>query len=364
MRKGNSVVLLVVMLSVAAWCGPWLLSVEAAMTGGDCADCHVMHASQAGTTSTPNGFLLTSSCLACHAGDNNAGGSSTPLVQTSNGSPKSLAGGDFRYIASLGDAYGHNTTELSNSEDRAAMATPPGWKSGFNAHGQVGDGGGWDNTKLTCAGVWGCHGLHTATGVNGSHHNNANSGADGQAAGDEGVSGKGYRFLNGIKGWEDDVYEYNVTNTPLDGAHNIYYGEARAADTVNDTQTISYSCAECHGIFHSGATTEGVGNASFASPWIRHPVDMSMPTTLGSEYAHYTTYRIDAPLGSSDVTDGQMTLTDAADRIVMCLSCHRAHASPYPSSLRWDPTQTKSGVSGTGGCFACHGHKDGDLTND
>jgi len=350
------------MASIVGWLGLLWPSGAAAggMTGGDCADCHVMHASQSGDDSLPtHAFLLTSSCLGCHSGDNNAGGTSTPLVLTASGAPKSLAGGDFRYINSGGDAYGHNTRELGNPEGIIANATPPGWEAGFAAHGQVGDGGGWGLSKLSCSGVWGCHGLHTAAEVNGSHHNNLNRGADGQATGEDGVPGKGYRFLNGIKGWEDDVYEYNVFNTPANGAHNIYYGEVRTADTASNTQTISYFCAECHGIFHGGAGTDGVSNTSFATPWVRHPVDIVMPTTAGTEYEHYTTYRVDTPIGSSDVTDNTMDLTTATDRIVMCLSCHRAHASPYPSSLRWDPTLIRSGEHNTNGCFACHSHKDG-----
>lgn len=354
-----------VMAAIVCWLGLWHSAAEAGMTGGACADCHVMHASQSGTATTPYGFLLTSTCLGCHSGVDNAGGTTTPLVKTSAGAPKSLAGGDYRYITSGGDSYGHNPSELGDAENTAAKATPPGWKSsGFDSHGQVGDGGAWDNTKLSCSGVWGCHGLHTSAGVNGSHHNNLNSGADGVATGDADNPGKGYRFLNEIKGFEDGVYEYNLSDPTVAGSHNIYYSEARAADAVSDTQTISYFCAECHGIFHSGAGTEGVGNASFATPWIRHPVDMAMPTTADSEYEHYDTYRVDAPVGSSSLADNAMTVTNAADRIVMCLSCHRAHASAYPSALRWDPTLTKSGESNTNGCFACHGHKDGDLTND
>lgn len=365
----NKIAYVVVMVAMVGGMSLWHSEAKAgAMTGGTCASCHVMHASQNGTATTPYGFLLTSSCLGCHTGADNVAGTSTPFVLTTNAA-KPLAGGDFKYITSLGDSYGHNTIELANAEDTAAKATPPGWKNGFAANGQVGDntaGGGWDNTKLSCDGVYGCHGLHTSAGVNGAHHNNSNSSADGEALGTVGDPSKGYRFLNGIKGWEDDVYEYNITNTPASGEHNIYYSEARAADTAVNTQTISYSCAECHGIFHSGAGTEGVGNASFASPWIRHPVDMVMPSTAGTDYEHYTAYRVDAPVGSSSVANNALTVANAADRIVMCLSCHRAHASPYPSALRWDPTTTLSnsgGAGNTGGCFACHSYKDGVTTN-
>ncbi|QJA05750.1 hypothetical protein FVE67_02585 [Thermosulfurimonas marina] len=45
---------------------------------------------------------------------------------------------------------------------------------------------------------------------------------------------------------------------------------------------------------------------------------------------------------------------------VMCLSCHYAHAGPYPDMLRWD---YRTCVAGGGenpkcGCFVCHTTKD------
>ncbi|MGA1795635.1 MAG: cytochrome c3 family protein [bacterium] len=36
--------------------------------------------------------------------------------------------------------------------------------------------------------------------------------------------------------------------------------------------------------------------------------------------------------------------------MVMCLSCHRAHGSPYPDMLRWDYDALVAGK----GCYTCH----------
>ena len=95
----------------------------------------------------------------------------------------------------------------------------------------------------------------------------------------------------------------------------------------------------------------------FTDPWVRHPVDISMPTS--GEYAGYSSYDPDVPVASSDVSDGSLTVSNAADRIVMCLSCHRAHASPWNAALRWDPSSVVAGGgSSTTGCFACHTTKD------
>lgn len=332
-----------------------LMPGQARATAGLCANCHVMHASQTGTASTPRDYLLNSDCLGCHTGTND--GTNGPYVLTTGLSAGTdistdLAGGNFGW-AEADARLGHNPSELTTAD---TLTQPPGWKStGFDANGQVGTS--WAADKLTCAGTYGCHGTHDANGVTGAHHSNA-SGAINSAPTSVGGS---YRFLYGIEGYEDDDYEYETTTD-----HNVYYGEARtgletSGDRVSDTHTMSYFCAECHGIFHSGSGSEGMLDDStdtiFTDPWVRHPVDISMPTS--GEYAGYSSYDPDVPVASSDVSDGSLTVSNAADRIVMCLSCHRAHASPWNAALRWDPSSVVAGGgSSTTGCFACHTTKD------
>jgi hypothetical protein len=61
----------------------------------------------------------------------------------------------------------------------------------------------------------------------------------------------------------------------------------------------------------------------------------------------------------SDIGAPSSVVTPGTD-IVMCLSCHMAHASPYPHMLRWDYSEMITGngeaVSGKG-CFVCHSSK-------
>ncbi len=359
MKRICQKILFVILVSVT---GGLLLHPQSAEATGVCSNCHVMHASQQGTASTPNDYLLNNNCLGCHSGTNatDATAPAVPYVYTAGVSDltTSLAGGNFKF-ADDNDRYGHNPVELSGGVD-TTLTSPPGWKIGFNANGQVGGTTpNWGSNNLSCAGIYGCHGKHDATGVTGSHHLNATG-----AITTPSTVATSYRFLFGIKGYEAADYEFSPLATT--GAHNVYYGVARtgsesSADTPTDTATMSYFCAECHGIFHSGASSnEGiadVGDTFLTSPWIRHPVDISMPTT--GEYSGYSAYRPDVPVASSDVSDGSLTVTNAADRIVMCLSCHRAHASPYPASLRWDPTTVVAGGgTSTVGCFACHTTKD------
>ena len=147
--------------------------------------------------------------------------------------------------------------------------------------------------------------------------------------------------------------------------HNEYKGQAYAARTLaggqswNNVDTISEFCAECHGYFHASDEI----TASGGSPWLRHPTDSVVPNS--GEYSAYNTYSLEAPVAravipnspNSTVTPGDDTTEDGA--IVMCLSCHRAHASPYADSLRWDySTIIAGGGASTSGCFTCHTQKD------
>jgi len=323
-----------------------------AAVSGACAVCHVMHASQvaSGYSDNPRDYLLNDTCLGCHTGTNTDGTSHTPYVYTTGAT--TLAGGNF-YYADTDERKGHNPRELSSGFD-TTLTSPPGWKAGFNAHGQVGGASpDWSANHLSCAGLYGCHGLHNADGIYQTHHYNPAS----QAMTTADSAANSYRFLYGIKGYEDDDYEAETTD------HNIYYGAERSggestADrpsaTADGEATMGYFCAECHGIFHSGVNDEGIGDAGdtfFTDPWIRHPVDVSMPTS--GEYASYA-YSTEAPVASSDVSDGNINVSAATDRIVMCLSCHRAHASPYYAALRWD---YKGSTGWTNGCAHCHTNK-------
>jgi len=49
--------------------------------------------------------------------------------------------------------------------------------------------------------------------------------------------------------------------------------------------------------------------------------------------------------------------------MVICLSCHRAHASDQPDMLRWDYNLMivdRTGPAAGTGCFKCHTDKDGE----
>ena len=199
----------------------------------------------------------------------------------------------------------------------------------------------------------GCQGCHLAP----AHHADDSGPVVGETGGY-------YRFLsghmggNGVTGIEDADWQLTVSATD----HNEYLGDVTADLTGTGslssmTNTMSGYCCGCHGNFHIENTA-----ANGSGAWIRHPSDVVIPST--GEYAAYTVYDPLAPVARPSLdtwTVSSATVTPGTD-LVMCLSCHRPHGSPYDDLLRWDYSEMNAGTTGVGqgvGCFACHTNKDG-----
>ncbi len=354
-----------ILLSVA------LISGSAYALSGVCSNCHTMHYSQNGTIlpdwgqSGPYGNLLLATCVGCHTGDTLTAKNThdAPIVYhttapTGQGAGKTLAGGDFYWVKNGNDALGHNVDGIVDI-DKGIGRKPPGWDAaatpGILGDGQINGGSGTWGTQLRCAGQVGCHGNHTAAdpdaAIKGSHH--SNTGLTATRAENAATVGASYRFLGGINGLENSQWNWNETAS----SHNEYYGVS-VNTSYSNKRTISYSCAQCHGLFHSSLSTTG------SSPWLRHPTDIVLPNDVGKEYSAYKNYSVEAPVARPTVytgTEDKSLVTPGTD-IVMCLSCHRAHGSPEPDLLRWSYSGMVAGTTGEGaatGCFTCHTTKDG-----
>lgn len=333
---------------------------------GQCGNCHTMHFSQGGaapldvkgnTATGPNDALLNTNCIGCHQGINSGGIRPTPYVlQTSEpaysstgteGTSTTLAGGNFYWVISsaLGDATGHNVSGIADVDGRLGT-TPPG---------------GTEGAQLTCAGTSGCHGDRTVSGevksmLKSHHANDMTKWKDGSTL------AKSYRFLYSVQGWEDLQYEYR----PASNRHNKYYGIDRTSETENNNGTISSLCAKCHGNFHQGAGKIASGTFGSSGVWLRHPTDFDMGRASSTdEYTAYNggsgsnnLYSVISPVATASKTEliNSTIYTAADDAIVMCLSCHRAHGTPYQAILRWDYKAWPGG--GYNGCAVCHTTKD------
>jgi hypothetical protein len=339
---------------------------------GNCANCHTMHASQNGTSggiafggsSLPQPALLRGDCLGCHGQNTSSkivtiGGSQIPQVLHTDASGD-LAGGNFAYITGAKsritadqNSAGHNVIDLGATYNETILTVPPGV---FHPTGVK-------NTELTCAGIKGCHGLRLFGGASGlqslkgAHHQNLDGKCNNPTS-----TFNSYRFLWGIKGFENTIDKWQNKDA---NSHNEYFGAITPVSggctdchTIHpdmiifpSNQTISGFCGTCHGSFHF---LYGIGGDKY-SPFTRHPTDVILPSS--GEYTAYTTYSVEAPVARTTVPDAPSNVVQPGTDVVMCLSCHAAHATPYADILRWNYEGMVAGGSGSGGCFTCHTQK-------
>ncbi len=348
-----------------------------AEVSGPCANCHIMHNSQDGKAGSVDGsgsiLLRTkggSPCIGCHAqGISESIDPVTGAPQVRHSGSADLAGGNFAYLS--GDKAGVNGNNMSRGHNIIGLGQADDNFSGKNF--PPGDefsqsGGGFTSAKFTCAGKFGCHGDRTKQNeleaIAGSHHAKDSAlkfGSIDESAQGNSV-GTSYRFLLGVKGGEDSDWERTADSAD----HNEYKGAVdRGTESTKVSpggNTISGFCAECHGGFHG----PGGNDVGANSVWLRHPVDIALPGT--GEFADYNSensnsYSIEVPLAKIVIPGNSSALVSASSgkHIVMCLSCHRAHASPYEDSLRWNYAEVIAGGGGSDGigCFVCHTKKDG-----
>lgn len=328
----------------------------------------------------PFDYLTRGSCMGCHGmGTVNkietVGDSDIPQVYHIGGTPGTgdLAGGNFAYITgakgTASDAKGHNVVDLgvANMEDTLEFA--PGYFP-LQHFEKV------SNETLTCAGSGGCHGNRGHPGVQGmgagievlkgAHHQN-----EGGQLNSATEIYNSFRFLRGVKGYENNgTFPWENKNSTN---HNEYFGASTPADigcdattchssngVIPPNNTMSGFCATCHGSFHvlgdadEDIEDEGIGG-TLTSPFTRHPTDILIPNT--EEYANYISYSVEAPVARTSVPTGMSSSVNPGSDVVMCLSCHMAHASNYEDMLRWDYHAMISAGGGSGGCFTCHTEK-------
>ena len=288
----------------------------------ECAGCHTMHNSQDGQlvdTAHPagNAYLLNAgnasdTCLACHAG-----------YGQFYGGEGYGPGGDFYWLtktytwtahghaySSEGDAHGHNIISPANGLVQDATLTQA-------------PGGTFLSQYMSCTS---CH----------DPHGNTN-----------------FRLLYGTA--NGPVYNggrYNFTaEAPLAAGNSRTTYVGRGGNETDAQHTVYKSgmsqwCANCHTNFHAGNTTNFV-----------HPTGEAMSSAVVGAYNAYvssdqvtggdpnTAYwglvpfeDVDVDLATVD-TQNYTAGPQAGDQ-VMCLSCHRAHASPFEDIARWDMGET------------------------
>jgi len=362
---------LILLKSLAAFLLTLPFICQAAVTG-TCAICHTMHNSEQGvavaytrdtsgqvvTRSQPFANLLKSDCLGCHS---QAGAetiikfenTNVPVVfnlteptYPPNGSTtSSLAGGNFHWVVADGDEYGHNVYGISEVDPRFQSTLAPGGETRppecTDCHGTL---------ATAESGCQACHVPH--------HHADSAEIVTGREKG-------WYRFLGsvmqrdgldepppeGVIGIEASDWE----QAPLPSQHNTYMGKPGPFASFLESGAINQKCVGCHGQFHNETTADSV--------WIRHPSSVVIPNS--GEFTAFTAYNPLIPVARQNINsqDAGFSVIKHDSDMVSCISCHRAHGSPYPAMLRWGYRDWPGVDSHTqqpaqNGCTVCHTSKD------
>lgn len=126
--------------------------------------------------------------------------------------------------------------------------------------------------------------------------------------------------------------EINGIPTPVQAAGDLNYEKNVYISGM------SQFCGACHGKFY------GDWNTRDASGWVRHPVGVAVSSAKNADFEWWS--RVSNRVTQAEMPSGDPNNPNGAR--VFCLTCHRAHASPYSDAMRWDYG------NGAGGCLECH----------
>ncbi len=363
----------------------WGVSALAYHSGGvaECEGCHTMHNSKdnAEMNLSPDpavvqfngvryllqGFDQSSTCLNCHGSATDMAPSSYHIMDTrtmaAGTAPMELTpGGDFGYLkkdytwtvrsttnTSPGHSHGHNivAADYGLTADPNLTAAP---------------GGTFPASELKCTSCHDPHGKYRLVDAAGTV---ATSGKPIKGSGSYNNSGDPtateavgvYRLLGGV-GYAPKSYPSApfVNGSPIAVAPSTY----NRAETTTDThvaygQGMSEWCANCHTNIHKDSSAT-------VSPF-RHPAgnNADLGAAIAANYTGYVSSGVWDPAqvnpysslipfeeGNADrgalkplaVNNLATSVGANATNNVMCLTCHRAHASAFESMTRWENDQT------------------------
>jgi len=287
----------------------------------ECAGCHTMHNSQDGQLvdpSAPGGhaYLLkagsaTDQCLTCHAayGQFDGGLGYGP-------------GGDFYWVTRTFSWSSHGNTTVSEGDSHGHNVISA--TAGIAQDATLGQapGGDFDSQYLGCTS---CH----------DPHGNQNFRLLYDSAMGPKYNGGRYTFTSDApEALGNSRRTYNEDGWETDIQHTVY------------KNGMSDWCANCHGEFHSEETgnsvhpTRAMGSTIVASYNAYQNSDQvtggSQPTSyMGLVPFEAVNIDLDA-VDPENHTEGPLASADK----VMCLTCHRSHASAFGDAARWDMGET------------------------
>jgi len=318
----------------------------------ECEGCHSMHAPKTGGSNLLVGTDASSTCLTCHehAGDTAPSSYHVSTAQADLGAGKApiqrSPGGDFGWLRK--DYPVGTETELGETHGHNVVAIDAGYAA--DSTNTVAPGGTFLSSQLGCASCHDPHGQgrrlsdgsYATTGApiigSGSYDNSPTPGA-GEAVGI-------YRLLGtpAYKAMANVFTTYPIAIAPSTYNRTEATTQTRVAYGATGINTWGNWCASCHPGMHSS------GNYV-------HPVDESLGSDIADNYGKYVksgdltgspstaflslvsfaenTGDFSVLKTHAKIDDSVLNGPSSSDK-VMCLSCHRAHASGFVNMLRFD----------------------------
>ncbi|MDH3404903.1 MAG: hypothetical protein OES32_18900 [Acidobacteriota bacterium] len=283
-----------------------------------CSGCHVMHDTSQGLVvavgpSGEPGLLVgeTASdvCLQCHASQYGEVLGANPLLP-----PVERGGGNFIFLVeeNLNDAV-DGATNVIPGETGGHNLVAPGHGLAADARLSFSPGGSFPAAEMGCTS---CH----------DPHGNAN-----------------FRHLYGAGPVQGGLAFFS---SPAPDAEGIALGGAGESDGRHTAYRRGMSdwCGNCHGRYHDDVLTPAVPGGG--DP-LEHPSDEVLGLETRDRYNAYngdddpaggtvaTAYLAAVPFEDPASTTSTTFGAGGGSR-VMCLTCHRAHATSSPAALRWD----------------------------
>lgn len=349
---------------------------------GNCEGCHTMHnslngqpMSQASPLGVANKYLLQGSdassvCLNCHQKSGDTGPTSyhisTPAAEMPVGTPpiQLSPAGDFGWLkktytwtpssgaalqTSTGDSHGHNfaAADYGYATDTHRASAP---------------GGSYPSSSMRCISCHDPHGRYrrSSTGsISAGGKPTKGSGSYAGSSSPDATSSVGvYRLLGGNGYYPKSVGSaYTFSNDPpVAVAPDVYNRSESATQTrVAYGSGVSDWCRNCHSNIHTDSNEPlkhpagpGSGDLTGSDIYLyydQYVKDGNLTGTVATAYQSLASFEV----GTSNYTTlkaivtGTPTkgpsLTDGTPN-VMCLTCHRAHASGWDSALRFNKKAT------------------------
>jgi predicted CXXCH cytochrome family protein len=341
---------------------------------GECTGCHVMH--NAKNMNLTIGIDASSTCLTCHgASGQSSYHVATPAAEMPAATPPNneTPGGDFGWMSKnyfftvagvatsdFGWTHGHNIT---------AAGYDNGYLNGDDPDYPTAPGDTFPTAQLSCIS---CHDQHgkgrwttagTYSKTSGAIYTSGSYGSLPTVAGSERLSTGVYRLLRGTGDTVDGV-TFNA-NPPVAVVNSTYNRSEFFTQTrVAYGSGMSDFCGTCHPLFHgtpgifnhpAGQVMSGSIQANYNS-YVKTGVMTGSATTsylslvpfeegLTYSAANITTLKSHAQTDDSNL-NGPGSGTVPATATVMCLSCHRAHATGWKTMFRWNKDITAIIVAG------------------